>query len=171
MKILAFLLALGAGSLAAQSASQEFKPELEPLAYFRGAWSCEGHFFQGNRSIAADMTYTSELGGTWLMHRHDDRPPNQFHALELWGYDKTAKHFVSFLHDSLGGVRLFTSPGWETDRLLWTGNALAPNSKIVEHFIFERKSESRFVMSYEWKNGDAAWTPVDTVTCTRKPAG
>ena len=83
------------------------------------------------------------------------------------GIRKTARQFVSFIHDSLGGVRLFTSPGWTDNRLLWTGDSL--NESKTEHFIFDRKSDSEFVKTYELKSADA-WKPVDANTCTRKQA-
>ena len=122
--------------------AQELKPELASLKYFQGSWACEGRFVANGRPISAAMTFAPELDGAWLAHRLYDRPPNPFHALELWGYDKTARQFESFIHDNFGGVRLFTSPGWTGDRLVWTGDALTPDAKEVQHFIFERKSQS-----------------------------
>ena len=110
------------------------------------------------------MTFAPELNGAWLAHRHDDRPANPFHALDMWGYDRTLKQFVSMLHDSGGGVRMFTSPGWEGSKLVGTGDALYKSS---QRFIFERTNEHQFVMSYEVRSAAGAWMPVDTTTCVR----
>ena len=93
--------------------------DLTTLNYFQGSWSCEGKFVQNNAPISADMTFAPELNGAWLAHRHDDRPPYPFHALDMWGYDRALKQFVSMLHDNGGGVRMFTSPGWEGSKLVW----------------------------------------------------
>ncbi len=55
--------------------------------------------------------------------RHDDMPPDRFHALELWGFDSSAKNFVAFIYDNFGGVRKFTSDGLAGDQLIWKGES------------------------------------------------
>lgn len=59
------------------------------------------------------------MDGSWIAFRWDELAPNPFHALELWGFDKTAKQFTDFIHSNFGGVRLFKPDAdWTTgDRL------------------------------------------------------
>jgi hypothetical protein len=161
------LLTLAALPLAPQSVEPKLKAELEPMAFFLGSWSCEGHFVSGNRPIAAVTTFQADLNGAWLLHRHDDRPPNPFHALEMWGFDRKAKEFIALIHDSGGGIREFRSPGWADQRWIWTGDTLAA-SRATQRFIFEKKAETQFVMSYEVSRTEDTWSPVDSVTCTRQ---
>lgn len=87
--VLAFAPALAAQTLAAP----DLKPEMASLAYFQGAWSCEGAFSSGEK-ISADLIFRSDLDGAWLLLRHDDRPPNVFHAVGLWGFDKAQNRSV-----------------------------------------------------------------------------
>jgi hypothetical protein len=70
-------------------------------------------------------------------------------ALELWGFDKTAKHFTNFTHDNLGGVRLFDSPGWDGDTLIWTGDALTTPITFSQRFVIERKPNKHFIISWQ----------------------
>src|SRR4029077_3165825 len=142
------------------------KPALSALAYFQGDWSCDGHFFKRDRKIAADMTFRPDLNGAWLLLRHDDRPPNQFHAMEFWGFDEAGKQYISMVADSAGGLRLFTSPGWTEDRLVWTGDSLKQNA--TQRFIFEKKSARAFAMTYAALRSEGEWASIDTLTCNRK---
>lgn len=142
------------------------KHSLSALAYFQGDWSCDGNFFKGDRKISADISFKPDLNGAWLLVRHDDRPPNQFHALESWGFDEADKQYVSIITDSLGGLRLFTSPGWVEDHLVWMGDGLKQNN--AQRFIFEKKSARVFVMTYAALRSEGEWASVDTLTCSRK---
>jgi hypothetical protein len=144
------------------------KPALSSLAYFQGGWSCDGHFFKVDRKISADLTFRSDLNGAWLVLRHDDRPPNQFHAMEFWGFDEAAKQYVAVITDSGGGLRWFTSPGWTEDRLVWTGDNLSFRQNATQRFTFVKKNAREFVMTYAAVRGEGEWTSVDTLTCSRK---
>ena len=98
----------------AHSAST-LKTEIEPLAFFVGQWSCDGEFTASKKPISSHIAAAPDLDGAWLALRWDDNDPNVFHALELWGFDKTAKRFTNHTHDNFGGVRFFNSPGWDGD--------------------------------------------------------
>jgi hypothetical protein len=149
----------------APSAPAALKPEIQPLAYFLGEWNCEGEFTASKKPIAAHISTTPDLDGAWIAFRWTDRAPSQFHALELFGYDKTAKHFTNFIHDNFGGVRMFNSSGWEADTLTWTGNALAAPAPPNERFVVERKSAKEFVITWETRKPDAEWKSGDRLIC------
>jgi hypothetical protein len=117
------------------------------------------------KPIAAHISTTADLDGAWIAFRWTDREPSPFHALELFGYDKTAKHFTNFIHDNFGGVRMFISPGWEADTLTWTGNALAASSPASERFVIERKSAKEFAITWETRRPDADWKSGDQLSC------
>jgi hypothetical protein len=141
------------------------KPDMQPLAFFLGEWSCEGEFIASKKPIAAHISTTPDLDGSWIAFRWTDRDPSPFHALELFGYDKTAHQFTNFIHDNFGGVRMFNSPGWEAETFTWTGNALAASAPPSERFVIERKTAKEFVITWETRKTQADWTPGDRLTC------
>jgi hypothetical protein len=146
----------------------KLKPELISLTFFQGVWSCDGKFSKDDRKISSDMTFQPDLEGAWIMVRHDDRPPNRFHAVEFWGFDKTTGRFVAVINDSFGSTRMFTSPGWQGDRLIWDGDALTPEKKPQQHFLFEKKGPHEFVVTFELSREEGGWKPIDVLTCTKK---
>lgn len=151
-----------------QTPSSVLKPELQPLSYFIGQWSCQGEFVATKKPISSRVSVSSDLDGSWLAFRWDDNAPNVFHALELWGFDKSANHFMNFIHDNFGGVRLFTAPGWGGETLTWTGNAL-PHPSLGERFVIERNSPKQFVISWEVHKPQAQqWTVGDRLTCRQQ---
>ena len=153
------------GQAGGSAASSALKPEMQPLAFFIGEWDCEGEFIASKKPIAAHISTAPDLDGSLIAFRWTDQAPSTFHALELFGYDKAAKHFTNFIHDNFGGVRLFDSPGWEADTLTWTGNMLSASAAPSERFVIERKSAKEFVITWETRKVGADWTAGDRLTC------
>ena len=148
------------------------KPELQPLAFFVGQWDCEGEFVASKKPIAAHISITPDLDGSWLVFRWDDKAPNRFHAVEFWGYHITAKRFSNFIYDNFGGARLFESKGWDADTFTWAGDMLPAASgaetQINQRFVLERKSAKEFVISYDTRKPQADWSTMDRLTCKQK---
>jgi len=154
------------GAQSSGSAGPAVKAELQPLSFFVGEWNCEGEFVASKKPIAAHITIAPDLDGSWLVFRWDDKAPNRFHAMELWGFDKTTNHFTNFIYDNFGGARQFNSSGWDADTLTWTGNMLASPPAANERFVMERKSPKEFVISYDTrKPPQADWATGDRLTC------
>ena len=147
----------------------ELKPELQPLAFFAGQWDCDGEFVASKKPIQAHISIAPDLDGSWLIFRWDDKAPNRFHAVEFWGYNKTAKHFSNFIYDNFGGARLFESKGWDADTLIWAGDMLPAASgaetQINQRFVLERKSAKEFVISYDTRKPQADWSTMDRLSC------
>jgi hypothetical protein len=145
----------------------KLKPEVESLAGFEGKWACRGVFASNGKIIESQKVFSAELEGAWLLARHDDLPPNRFHAIELWGFDPSEKQFVAFIYDNFGGVRRFTSLGWAEDKLIWLGESSKTDSPTVQRFVYKRDSPSQFVVNWEVKKGSADWAVGDTLTCKK----
>lgn len=162
-----FLIALVAPAVKAQTqpSPSALKPELQPFSFFIGQWNCQGEFPASQKKISSRISVSPDLEGSWLAFRWDDNAPNVFHALELWGFDKTAHHFTNFIHDNFGGARLFNSSGWDGDTLTWTGDALANPPALNQRFVIERKSPKEFVISWEVSKPQADWVVGDRLTC------
>ena len=152
---------------AAASTSVTLKPEAQSLAGFEGKWACRGVFPSNGKSIESQIVFAPELEGAWLGVRHDDLPPNRFHAFELWGFDPAEKQFVAFVYDNFGGARKFTSPGWAEDKLIWLGESSKTDPPTVQRFVYKRDSSSQFVVNWEVKKGSADWVVGDTLTCKK----
>jgi hypothetical protein len=151
----------------AVSTDVKLKKEIESLAGFEGKWACQGVFPSSGKPIESQILFAPDLEGAWLSVRHDDLPPNRFHAAEYWGFDPAEKQLIAFIYDSFGGARKFTSPGWTEDKLVWTGETAKTDPPVTQRFVFRRDSPSQFVMNYEVKKGAADWVIGDTITCRK----
>jgi hypothetical protein len=158
-------------SAQSQPPSSALKPELQPLSFFIGHWSCAGEFPASHKPISSRISISPDLDGSWLAFRWDDNPPNQFHALELWGFDKSEHHFTNSIYNNFGGVYLYNSAGWIGDQLTWGPRDLPPNSPIArEQYVIERKSTKEFVISWEIvrkSQPQQQWAVGDRLTCHR----
>ena len=147
------------------------KPELSSLEYFAGEWECSGKFDSSGKVIDAHQSFTPDLDGGWMLFRHDDKPPFNYHALAEWGWDSKQKKFVMSVEDSGGGLRLFYSPGWESTQLQWDGDAVGVADPI-QRFTFERIDAAHFKVSFFMRKGNApaqaAWSRVDASTCSKR---
>jgi hypothetical protein len=88
--------------------NSELKPALQPLTYFLGDWDCSGKFVSSGKGIEAQQHFASDLDGSWILFRHDDKPPLPYHALAEWGWDQNVKEFIMTGQDSAGGLRFST---------------------------------------------------------------
>lgn len=91
----------------ASAQSTPAPPRISELNWTLGTWSYDGQFVSSGKKISADVSFETALDGKWILFRHDDRPPFQYHALAEWGWDAKAQEFVSTIQDSAGGVRVF----------------------------------------------------------------
>lgn len=166
------VLAAPANKTQDQPQSSALKPELQPLSYFVGHWSCAGEFPASHKPISSRISISPDLDGSWVAFRWDDNLPNQFHALELWGFDKTEHHFTNSIYNNFGGVYLYNSAGWIGDELTWSPRDLPPNSPIArEQYVIDRKSAKEFVISWEIVRNSKAqqqWTVGDRLTCRQE---
>jgi hypothetical protein len=152
---------------AGPSANVKLKPAVESLASFEGKWACRGIFPSNGKPIESQIVFAADLEGAWLTVRHDDLPPNRFHAFELWGFDLSEKQYVAFFYDNFGGVRKFVSSGWTEDKLIWLGESSKTDPPSVPRFVYKRDSPSQFVVNWEVKKGTADWAVGDTLTCKK----
>ena len=149
------------------SSAVTLNKDIELLAYFTGHWSCQGVFPSNGKQIASEITFAPDLDGAWLTVRHDDLPPNRFHAFEMWGFDKSARQFISFIYDNFGGARKFVSSGWSDNMLVWAGETPNTTPATLERFVFRRVDPGQFVVNYEVKRAPAEWAIGDTLTCKK----
>jgi hypothetical protein len=133
-----------------------------PFGPLVGVWHCAGTFASSGKPIESDLHVELDLEG-WLMFRHDDRPPNRYHALAEWR--ETTSGMVATIQDSFGGLRLFRSPGWRGKELVWEGGDLAAE-RATQRFTYEDRTPVELGIRYQ-NLRDSVWQLVDSVTCTR----
>ena len=134
--------------------------EMSAFSPILGEWNCKGVFVSSGKEMASHISASPALDGAWIAVHHDDLPPNRFHALEMWGFDKQAGQFFEFIYDNFGAVRRFTSPGWSADKLIWTKDS----QDRPERFIFKTKSALEMIVDWQVKK-EKDWVTGDTLTC------
>jgi hypothetical protein len=158
----AIVFIAGALSCSAQQAANDSAM----FDFFTGNWGCSGEFVNGKK-IEADVSFTPELDGKWLLYRHSDRPPGPFKAIALWGQDQPSGKLVSVAHDNFGSARLFASDGWKDGSITFTRSEMLGQKIDQERFRYERQSANSFKMTYERLAGDQ-WKMGDYALCTKK---
>ncbi len=119
------------------------------LAELSGAWHCDGHFVSNGSPIASTLAFDwSEQAGALMLH-HDDAPPNAYHAIELWTFDKTGG-LSATIADGFSGVRRFVSPGWEGDVLTWTR---LQDGRPAERFAYTRQGPGKMLVEWSVVSG------------------
>jgi hypothetical protein len=158
------LLCLPAATTVRVQSKGDGQQPMESLSFFVGSWHCDGKFAGSGKAISANIVFEPIPGGKFLLFRHDDEPPFNHHAWSEWGWDTKAHGFISTTQDVTGGLRLFRSPGWADQNLVWTGGSRPDSSD--QRFVFERLDNRSFRVSYTLRKNDA-WLPVDSSLCTR----
>lgn len=159
-------LAPAASRMATPAPTRGLAPSLQPLAFFKGHRQCAGKFVQSGKPISSTEIFTADLDGGWLAMRHEDNRPFNFHALELWGYDKQSRQFNGYFFDNFAGVRHFASPGWEGNRFTWTNTA--STNGTTDRFVFGRNDAASYQVSYAVSRNGKDWTVGDMLSCRRQ---
>jgi hypothetical protein len=153
---------------------------LEPAAQMRqldclvGAWSCRGEVletpFSTQHSVERAMNAEMDLDGHWLFMLIDERKTAE-HPRPLSGnwqmtFDRRAGHFVSLWTDNLGRWAEQSSPGWEGDRLAFTGPTTVDDRPAVvrDTLIKNGAGGLGFLVDFQIRG---AWFRFMTLTCKR----
>jgi len=139
-------------------------PGGDSLAAFRplvGQWECHGRFARSGAPIGARLTIAIDGATQSLSLRHDDLPPNAYHAVELWGAARGGG-FRATIADASGGVRWLTSPGWRDGMLDWERRE---DGQPKERFRYTLAGDKGFTI--EWFVVDAVRGPIlgDSIDC------
>jgi hypothetical protein len=136
----------------------------DALSYFAGDWHCSGMFPANGRAISSNLHFDWNEEAAALVKRHDDEPPNGFHAVELWASAKDGG-LRDTIADPYAGVRYYASPGWSGDTLTWT-NVAEASSK--DRFTYTRLKPGAMRVDWASSKDGSTFVVGDTLTCTRK---
>ena len=105
---------------------------------FEATWRCEGK--QPAGPMGPEQDYKSTFKGKkdvesfWISFEYSQKK-SKAHAMPIiakgyLGYDPAAKKYVSMGVDNMGGSVTESSPGWEADKLTFTGDGQMGGQKI-----------------------------------------
>lgn len=175
----ACLLALAALEASAQDKAKtpgypKPAPEMSALKGTIGTWNCDGALMDGpwgkGHETKAVVTVREDLGGFWVSGTVQETKTaenpmpmeGRFHQT----YDVGAKVYVMLWVDNSGGWAQSTSPGWQGDTMVWTGEGVLGGQKVPLRDHFTKKGETRLVHRYE-ASMDGRWSTMGEETCTK----
>jgi hypothetical protein len=153
----AVVLAISCGPAFATAPSDAF-------SYFAGDWHCAGVFPSNGRTISSNLHFDWNADAAALVKRHDDEPPNGYHAVELWAAAKSGE-LRNTIADPFGGVRYYSSQGWSGDVLAWTNLAEASPK---DRFIYTKLDAGTMRVDWAASKDGSTFVVGDTLTCARK---
>jgi hypothetical protein len=149
-------------------------PELDQLKVLETTWRCEGK--QPAGPMGPEQTYKStfkakkDVDGFWLALDYSQKKskthPLAISAKAFVGYDPAVKKYVTTGVDNMGGWISETSPGWEGDKLTFTGDGQMCGQKISFRETYTKKGDKAMTWTGEMKMGKD-WIPVGTDECKK----
>lgn len=150
-------------------------PELQQLKWFEGSWACEGNAPASLYGPAhkTQSTLQAKLGldGYWMLGTVEEAKtasnPQPVKGVLQLGYDGTGKRFVQNWVDNFGSFATQTSPGWQGDTMVWTGEQNSMGQKMGARDTFVKKSAAEFTHRFELEN-KGKWELIVEETCKKK---
>ena len=155
------------------------KPGTENLVgvskFFVGKWKCEGKAFPSPMSptehaIKGTAEAKLVVDNFWQQFIYEEKKTKEHPGLKVngyWGYDQGAKRFVRAAVGNMGEWDTASAPGWEGDKLVWTGELSGPMGRIPFHHTFTKKGEKEWMALLEARLPDGKWAPIEDVTCKK----
>ena len=156
------------GAMAGMAAPKP-APEMAQLKFFDGSWSCAGDFPAGPMGPAQKTKSTvkshTAMGGFWQVGDVSMTSPGMsmqgtFHTT----YDAGQKRYVMLWVDNMGGYAQQTSPGFEGDKLVYTGEGNMMGQKMQARDTFTKGADGSLKHSAEGQmNGQ--WVSMGEEIC------
>jgi hypothetical protein len=150
-------------------------PELDTFKFFLGKWKCEGKqmaspMFGPEHAIKGSAEGKLVVDNFWQSFTYEEKKTKEHPGLKvmgLWGYDQGSKRFVRSAVGNHGDWDTASAPGWEGDKLIWTGEISGPMGRIPFHHTFTKKSDKEWTHALELRGPDGKWTETEQVTCKK----
>ena len=146
-------------------------PEMAQLKFFDGSWTCNGDspatpMGPAQKTKSAVKSHTAMNGfwqaGTVSMSSPAMSMEGMFHIT----YDAAAKQYVMLWMDNMGGYAQQTSPGWDGDKVVYTGEGSMMGQKMQARDTFIKNADGSFKHTSEAQmNGQ--WTSMGEETCKK----
>ena len=148
--------------------------ELDQLKVFEGSWRCDGK--QPAGPFGPEQEYKSTFKGKkdidkfWIAIEYDQKKskahPMPIKARGFLGYDPAAKKYVTIGADNTGGWISESSPGWEGDKLVFSGDGSMGGQKVSFRETYTKKGEKELNWTGEMKMGKD-WIAVGNDSCKK----
>lgn len=149
-------------------------PKLKELQAFAGTWHCTGTTFVSPMGAEHPTTATVHgtwiLGGAWMQIQYTEaktaKNPHPVDVRIFMSYDEQPKALVSGLVDNMGGYATAQAPGWQNDKLTFSGSTHAGGATMNNRDTFTRvgRNEMRHEAEMEM-NGK--WAKIDQEVCKK----
>jgi hypothetical protein len=160
----------------AQMGPPKAAPEfLAATKYFLGSWKCDGKMAAGPWGPEAKETtnlgFKMTMNDFYMSIDGDQKTMGatpmsmSFHAMN--GYDPMAKKFMRTDYDSTGGYVAFSSPGWEGDKIVFTGDGMMMGQKLKVRHTMAKHNDGEFTSTFEVIGPDGKATPMGDDVCKR----
>ena len=141
--------------------------ELDTFKFFIGKWKCDGKAFASPMSPTEHAVKGSAeaklvVDNFWQSFTYEEKKTKEHPGLKvngLWGYDQGAKRFVRGAVGNHGEWDTASAPGWEGDKLVWTGELSGPMGRVPFHHTFTKKSDKEWTHLLELRLPDGKWVP------------
>ncbi len=149
-------------------------PKLKELQGFVGTWQCTGAAFASpmgpEHPTKAIVTGAWILGGAWLEIHYTEaktaKNPHPYDVRAFWSYDEEPKAFVAGSLNNTGGYSTSQSPGWQDDKLVFTGPTHGGGMTANSRDIFTRAGKNEIHHESEMEE-KGTWKKLDQETCKR----
>jgi hypothetical protein len=149
--------------------------ELDTFKVFLGKWRCDGKQFASaifgpEHPIKASAEAKPESDGFWQTFLYEEKKTKEHPGLKvrgLWGFDQGAKRFVRVGAGNHGEWDTASAPGWEGDKLVWTGELSGAMGRMPFHHTFTKKGDKEWTHVLEVRGPDGKWSPTSEITCKR----
>jgi hypothetical protein len=147
-------------------------PEMSQLKFFDGSWTCEGTMspspFGPGGKMKSTVRSQADLGGFWqsgvVKGTSPGMPP--FEGRFNMTYDPMAKRHVMLWVDNMGGWAHSTAPGWEGDKIVFSGDSFMSGKKFATRDTFAKGAGGTMRHTSDMQM-DGKWAPLGDETCKK----
>lgn len=166
-RLLALIGALFALSTAAASAAPAIestpapkpkKPDFSTMSFFVGTWTCTTTSANRPGPSTSSTTWTMDDTGYWMTGKGTAAAvkwfPYETKSDVRMTYDSDAKLWIFLDSDNLGGYGMYTTPGWNGGKAVWTARSFFPTKdmKAVSNYTMTKLSDSKYDGVYSFTN-------------------
>jgi hypothetical protein len=151
-----------AGKPAAMEMPKPSEELTKELKFWQGKWSCTGKMMAGpmgpEHPVMTTLDFKPALGNFWIQMAFDEKKtkenPMPMNGMMMSGWDPVKKMLARIDFLTGGGWAMFTSKGWEGDKMMWTGDAMMMGKMMKVQQTFNKKSDSEVMIMMEGAGPD-----------------